>query len=124
MAPHRQNVQGGDGGAQRPDVDRPRLLPGLPQSYRQQVRVAVGVAAGPGPHLVEVVVSHQYLGAVGVHHKAGAGEVGDFVLPGQDVVGKLAEIRQDHLLVPGLLLRLGQVSGNFLQIHVLTPFHR
>ena len=118
MAPHGQDVQGGDGGAQGLDVLHPGLLPGLPQGHGEQIPVPVGVAPRPGPHPVQVVVGHEHAGAVAVDHEAGGGQVGDFVLPGEDGVGKEAEVLQKHGLVPRLRLVPGLVGQNVIQVHV------
>ena len=124
MAPHRQDVQGGDGGREGADVGDTGLLPGLPQGHGQQVAVPVGVAAGPGPHPVDIVVGHEHLGRVGVDHKAGAGDVGVLIAPGEHGVGVPVHILQDDTLVGLLLLVLRAVGPDVVCVHSSHPFLR
>ena len=104
VAPYGQNVQGGDGGAEGTDMLHPRLLPGLPQGHGEQVALPIRMAARPGPHPVNIVVGHEHPGAVGIDHKAGAGQMGDLVVPGENVVRKQADVLQNQPLIRRLLL--------------------
>ena len=117
VAPYGQNVQGGDGGAEGADMLHPRLLPGLPQGHGEQVALPIRMAARPGPHPVNIVVGHEHPGAVGIDHKAGAGQMGDLVVPGENVVRKQADVLQNQPLIRRLLLILGRIGPDFIHIH-------
>ncbi len=122
MSPHGQDVQRGDISGQGAHMGDAGLLRGLPQSHGQQIAVPVCVAAGPGPNLIDVVVGHEHLGGVGVDHKAGAGDVGVLILPGEHGVGVPGHIVQDNPLVGLLLLILRAVGPDVIRVHHVTPF--
>ena len=88
------------------DFGKPGLLPRLPQGHGQQVRLPVGVAAGPGPGPVDVVPDHQNPVPCGIHDPCGRREVGDGVLPGEGRFKVLQGIQQ-----PLPVLRFPGVTG-------------
>ena len=96
------------------------LLAAFPQRDGQQIALSVRMAARPGPHPVNIVVGHEHPGAVGIDHKAGAGQVGDLVVPGEDIVRKQPDILQNHALVCRLPLVPGDVGADLVQIHAQT----
>ena len=57
----------------------------LPQRDRQKIGFAIGMAAGPAPAIVDVVIDHQYLIPRGVHHPGRGGKMGGFILPGKAI---------------------------------------
>ena len=100
---HREEIFGN--GTQR---FQPRFLRNLPQGDRQQVPFPVGMAAGPAPAVINVVVHHQHPTAGMVHHPGRSGKVRGFVLPGENI--RLSKVLQQQRAVAGLLLVAGAIG--------------
>ena len=74
----------------------------------QQVRIAVRVAAHPGPGAVQIVVYHNHLRPVGTDHPCGSRQMRHRVFPGQQLRAA-AEKGENLRLVPHLLLVKGDI---------------
>ena len=58
---------------------KPCFLAGFTAGYLQKIAVAVGMTAGPGPGIVDVMIYEKSLVECFIEDKAGAGKVGHFI---------------------------------------------
>ena len=85
VAVHGENFQRQDIGRKDGDFRQTAFFQGLPLRNSQQVPLSVGVAAQPGPGVVELVKGHEDLLPVRADHPGGGGQMGGLIAAGVDI---------------------------------------
>ena len=102
MVMDRQTLDGEDAVIEGRQLRQPGLLLRFSQGDRAEIGFPVGVTAGPGPGVVDVVVDHQDAVAGRIRDPVGGRHMADRVLPVQEIRKDL-DRTQDQRLVADLL---------------------
>ena len=112
VAVHRQNFQRIQILRHWMDLRETAFLPDLPQRHGQQIPVSVGVAAQPGPGVIELVIGHQDLASVRADHPGGGGKMGGGIGSGIQVL--VAVKTAEQLFTVLFLLLIPRTVGDKL----------